>query len=221
MGCRRHSEMKTAAATITRYQNQTDRSWNRVPASRTGKQTNTAVINGPPESRVRTGQPDSVFFRAMTDSKICRRCGALKPVTEFHRSQINSDGFKNSCKACRRTENAENHRRNLDRNRDRLRSYMRSSAGLESGNRSSVKWQRENRERCRAQVALRAAVAAGKVQKRETCAWCGSGGRIEGHHEDYAKPLEATWLCKPCHVIADRRRMDREKSLSARPHGDQ
>ena len=34
--------------------------------------------------------------------------------------------------------------------------------------------------------------------KRETCQWCGALDS-QMHHADYSKPLDVTWLCKPCH----------------------
>jgi len=32
------------------------------------------------------------------------------------------------------------------------------------------------------------------------CVKCGSDKNVEGHHEDYDKPKELTWLCKVCHL---------------------
>lgn len=38
----------------------------------------------------------------------------------------------------------------------------------------------------------------GKIQ-RQPCLMCGSD-QAEMHHEDYSKPLEIRWLCRPCHL---------------------
>jgi hypothetical protein len=33
----------------------------------------------------------------------------------------------------------------------------------------------------------------------EACFICMATG-VEMHHEDYGKPLDVVWLCRPCHV---------------------
>lgn len=37
------------------------------------------------------------------------------------------------------------------------------------------------------------------VVKKQKCYCCGSKD-AEAHHEDYSKPLEVIWLCRPCHL---------------------
>lgn len=37
-----------------------------------------------------------------SNTKVCAMCKIEKPLTEFHKMKSNSDGFRNSCKSCRR-----------------------------------------------------------------------------------------------------------------------
>jgi len=48
-------------------------------------------------------------------------------------------------------------------------------------------------------------VRAGKLPKPKHCSLCGQSGEfIDGHHEDYDKPLEVIWVCRRCHGLINR-----------------
>lgn len=36
--------------------------------------------------------------------------------------------------------------------------------------------------------------------KPQPCEQCGTEERVEMHHKNYDKPLEISWLCRPCHM---------------------
>ena len=44
------------------------------------------------------------------------------------------------------------------------------------------------------------ALAKGLLSKPKQCSICDKEGDVEGHHEDYAKPLSIMWLCRRCHL---------------------
>lgn len=56
----------------------------------------------------------------------------------------------------------------------------------------------DNKERHHARCLLGKAIAAGVVVKKP-CVVCGSK-KSEGHHDDYSKPLNVHWLCRPHHI---------------------
>lgn len=81
-------------------------------------------------------------------------------------------------------------------NKDKTRAYK-------AANREAVKaiqdsFKARNPEKYAAWTILRNALAAGKVVKG-VCEQCGAV-KVEGHHDDYTKPLEVRWLCKKHHV---------------------
>lgn len=80
-----------------------------------------------------------------------------------------------------------------------------------------AEWREKNRERLnavylaayhanpdkqkkhKARNVLNKALKAAQVLRPLNCMICDKTGRIEGHHEDYDKPLEVIWLCRNCH----------------------
>lgn len=50
---------------------------------------------------------------------------------------------------------------------------------------------------------VRHALKKGVLVKPDACEHCGLDKvRLQGHHEDYDKPLEVIWLCRACHTKA-------------------
>lgn len=62
-------------------------------------------------------------------------------------------------------------------------------------------------ERKVAAMAVRDAIRKGDLVRPRTCSACGTySALIQGHHDDYSKPLEVRWLCPSCHHHADEAR---------------
>lgn len=81
--------------------------------------------------------------------------------------------------------------------RQRLKTRVKS---LEAKRRRNKKHdlQRRGTKKLKARIAVHAAVRNGILRKLP-CSKCGATLKIEGHHEDYSKPLDVVWLCKPHH----------------------
>ena len=62
-----------------------------------------------------------------------------------------------------------------------------------------VSWTEPGTTAYDAHTTLNNAVRDGDVTKPKKCSKCGKGGRINGHHADYSKPLDVDWVCDSCH----------------------
>lgn len=65
------------------------------------------------------------------------------------------------------------------------------------------RWATNNPEKVHAQKQLQQALQNGTVIRPRECSSCGKIIRINGHHRDYSRPLDATWLCHRCHKKLD------------------
>lgn len=121
--------------------------------------------------------------------KICFKCGAGKPLTEFYKHPQMGDGYLGKCKACTRKDVQENR----DQNIERYRAYDRKR-----GNRQDKEDQRKRRnehpEKAKAHRMIAYHTRAGHMTKKP-CEVCGAVDRVHGHHDDYSKPLDVVWLC--------------------------
>lgn len=154
--------------------------------------------------------------------RICRVCGEKKPLEAFEHDATAPFGRTRRCKAC---ANARFKRmRETPQGRAQLREYGRehrarrpdqiaaSRHAYETRHAQEMRAYLAERQRSpkgRARVLLNRAVAAGQIVRPASCEDCGRSGRVQGHHEDYSRPLAVRWLCRGCHVEADIRLAER------------
>jgi hypothetical protein len=55
-----------------------------------------------------------------------------------------------------------------------------------------------------ARKAVYRAIRAGQLQRPDSCSRCEKPCKPDSHHTDYSAPLEVEWLCRRCHLTADR-----------------
>jgi hypothetical protein len=126
--------------------------------------------------------------------KACKRCGETKPPDDFYKHSRMADGLLSFCKPCTRSRVAAHRVEHLEaiREYDRNRPHRNASAEAQRQRRALFSAAH------RAHVAVGNALASGDLT-RMPCEMCGSTP-ADGHHDDYAKPLDVRWLCRPHHI---------------------
>jgi len=132
--------------------------------------------------------------------KVCFKCKEEKSLMEYYRHTKMKDGHLNKCKACARKDVGEHREGNIDK----IREYDRQRGKLPHRIKLSTETTKRLREQFphiyKAQTAVNNAVRDGRLIRPDVCSSCRKKGRqIEGHHDDYSKPLEVEWLCSACH----------------------
>lgn len=131
--------------------------------------------------------------------KICFKCHQEKLHSEFYKHNKMLDGYLGKCKVCAK-KNALEHR---EKNLEKIREYDRKRGGLKHriklNTRTTKRFRQQFPLKYKAYSEINNAIRSGKLTKPDKCPNCNSSRQIEGHHDDYSKPLDVKWLCAACH----------------------
>jgi len=124
-------------------------------------------------------------------TKICSKCKRDLPLIFFSADKRREHGVTSQCENCKREYRQQNKERLL------IAQYQR---------------RRGKQDLCpkrKAWNALYYALRIGKASKKDMCEVCREyigQDKIQGHHEDYSKPLVVLWCCQTCHAKLDKER---------------
>jgi hypothetical protein len=130
--------------------------------------------------------------------KQCFKCGQAKPLDEFYPHPQMGDGHLNKCKDCARKDVRQHRLENPERVRAYDNARARHPHRKAAREAYAASFGENSPEKRKAHGIVSREVRAGRLAK-QPCAFCGTPEPVEAHHHDYSKPLDVTWLCKPCH----------------------
>jgi len=144
--------------------------------------------------------------------KVCRECNTEKPLVEFYKHAAMADGHLNKCIQCVKARVGKHREANLEKIREYDRSrgnlpnrvearkeYAKTEQGKAAFKRARDSYHKRYPMKYAAHVITGNAIRDGKLIRASQCSVCESTERIEGHHDDYTKPLDVRWLCRSCH----------------------
>lgn len=131
--------------------------------------------------------------------KKCTKCQDSKPFSEFERRHENKNKYHSWCKDCRREYFREYNKKHKER-RDKQQKQHYYDHKEQLSKRRREKYYADRSPRV-ARYEVEKAVKSGDLKIPPECESCGHQKKLEGHHEDYSKPLDIIWLCMSCHRI--------------------
>lgn len=167
----------------------------RVYQSRVGRTRFCSVLCG--ASAMNGGVIGGAVPKQVGDEFVCLDCRGSFRATPL----ILSSG-KSLCGPCCRARKRDHRSKRKDLINSAHRDWIKANRSKASGYMN--RWQSKNPQKVAAHRAVLKAVKAGEL-RRLPCADCGATEHIHGHHEDYARPLDVTWLCRACHMKRHRK----------------
>lgn len=120
----------------------------------------------------------------------CNKCGATEPVATFYAGQ-------RVCKECVKARVRKHYRETIDAQREYEKKRNATPSRKAHFRNALRKHCARYPEKYIARTATNNAIRDGRLV-RHPCEKCGSL-RSQAHHDDYSRPLDVRWLCKPHH----------------------
>lgn len=141
----------------------------------------------------------------MAPEKACRKCGATKPASEFHKHSINPDGLRNECKACVKVWNREYSEKNKEKTRVQALSYREK-------NKSKIRerdlaYKAANKARRQADSVIYRALNRDRERAR-SAAWA-------AEHREIASARAKAWAIENPSLAREHSRNRRARKLAA------
>jgi hypothetical protein len=144
--------------------------------------------------------------------KRCFKCAQVKPLSEFYKHSGMGDGYLGKCKNCTRADAGVRRAEKLrdpnwvEQEVSRCREKARRARATGTMPKPSAEARRKTLTghaaryplKHAARLALNNAIRDGRIV-RQPCAVCGNP-KSQGHHDDYSKSLDVTWLCTKHHA---------------------
>ena len=144
--------------------------------------------------------------------KKCCRCKSVKSLEDFSRNKSFSDGRQHRCKKCSKICDAAYYKKHRTAILSKTRKYAAENRTniiskarkyyAEHRDISGVKYHEYrqcNQESIKAQETINTSIRSGSLIRPDVCSKCNKPCVPDGHHEDYSKQLDVTWLCRSCH----------------------
>ena len=149
-------------------------------------------------------------------TKTCSTCACVLPLTAFSPHKGSSDGRQSRCRTCCNRVREESRRANPEPSRQAARLYNRRHRKVK--HERLRLYNQAHPDRTAAVAAVQHAKYTGKLAP-QPCEVCGATERIQGHHDDYSKPLDVRWLCAIHHkaVHMDLRFKADEEAMICKP----
>jgi hypothetical protein len=137
---------------------------------------------------------------------ICKHCNTEKPDGDFYASS------KSKCKECIKSAVRSHREQNIEKIREydkqrgnqphrveARKKYIKTEAGKQAKKKAIDAYKKRQPMVYASHVITGNAIRDGKLIQASNCSACNSTEKIEGHHDDYTKPLDVRWLCEKCH----------------------
>lgn len=123
----------------------------------------------------------------MKDLNRCTRCHGTEDLY-INSKRITKNGIERIYKMCRKC------------NTTRIKEYMKDPKNRETVYKSVYASIERHKEKQNARILLNYHIKKGNIVRPKICTVCLEKKNVEGHHEDYSKPLEVIWACRQCHA---------------------